>query len=159
MKAASRTVGAIAGGAGGFVVGGPVGAVAGGIAGGAAVDGITTGVDSAIKGEYRPSGSATARSSDLFVRFLFILFSVFLSLPESYRKNKIADQMQVAWWNRFRTWLMAKPMWVTSLISVRVWRWMVQQAMLVAGWPKKQVRAVCIAPCPRKPGLKVHVFG
>ena len=43
-------------GVGGFFVGGPVGAVAGGIAGGAAVDGITTGVDPAIKGEFRSSG-------------------------------------------------------------------------------------------------------
>ncbi|CAE7248371.1 unnamed protein product [Symbiodinium sp. CCMP2456] len=56
MKGASRTVGAIGGGVGGFCVGGPVGAVAGGMAGGAAVDGITTGMDSAVKGEFRPSG-------------------------------------------------------------------------------------------------------
>jgi hypothetical protein len=43
MKSASRSVGVIAGGTGGFFVGGPVGAVAGGVAGGAAVDGIITG--------------------------------------------------------------------------------------------------------------------
>ena len=56
MKAASRTTGAIVGGAGGLIVGGPVGAVAGGIAGAATVDGITTGIDSAVHKEYRPAG-------------------------------------------------------------------------------------------------------
>ena len=56
MKAASRTTGAIVGVAGGLIVGGPVGAVAGGIAGAAVVDGITTGIDSAVHKEYRPAG-------------------------------------------------------------------------------------------------------
>ena len=56
MKAASRTTGVVAGGAVGFVVGGPVGAVVGGVAGGAAVDGLTTGIDSAVHREYRPAG-------------------------------------------------------------------------------------------------------
>jgi hypothetical protein len=37
MKQASRTVGVIGGGVGGFIVGGPVGAVAGGIGGGALI--------------------------------------------------------------------------------------------------------------------------
>ncbi|KAJ7351755.1 hypothetical protein OS493_035697 [Desmophyllum pertusum] len=60
MKAASRTVGVIAGGVGGFLVGGSVGAVAGGIAGGAAMDGVITGVDSAVHGEYRPCGQIAA---------------------------------------------------------------------------------------------------
>jgi len=56
MKAASRTVGVIGGGVAGFCVGGPVGAIAGGITGGQAVDGLTTGIDSAVHGEYRPNG-------------------------------------------------------------------------------------------------------
>ncbi|TMW57545.1 hypothetical protein Poli38472_003470 [Pythium oligandrum] len=56
MKGASRTVGVVAGGVGGFVVGGPVGAVVGGVSGGAAMDGLTTGVDSAVHGEFRPNG-------------------------------------------------------------------------------------------------------
>jgi hypothetical protein len=43
MKSASRPVGVIAGGVGGFLLGGPVGAVAGGIAGGTAADGVITG--------------------------------------------------------------------------------------------------------------------
>lgn len=60
IKSASRTVGVIAGGAGGFVVGGPVGAVAGGIAGGAAADGIISGADSAIHKEWRPYGQIAA---------------------------------------------------------------------------------------------------
>ena len=57
MKAASRTTGVMAGGVAGFCVGGPGGAVAGGIAGGAVMDGITTGVDSLVHGEYRPDGT------------------------------------------------------------------------------------------------------
>lgn len=57
MKSASRTVGVIAGGVAGTFVGGPVGAVTGGIAGGAAMDGITTGVESAIHQEFRPNGN------------------------------------------------------------------------------------------------------
>ena len=56
MKSASRSVGVIGGGIAGGLVGGPVGAVAGGIAGGVAMDGITTGVDSLVHDEYRPSG-------------------------------------------------------------------------------------------------------
>ena len=56
MKAASRTTGAMAGGVGGFFVAGPPGAVAGGIAGAAAMDVITTGVDSAVHGEFKPAG-------------------------------------------------------------------------------------------------------
>ena len=56
MKAASRTTGAIVGGAGGFLVAGPPGAVAGGIAGAATMDGVTTGIDSAVHGEFRPAG-------------------------------------------------------------------------------------------------------
>ena len=51
MKSASRTTGAIVGGAGGFLVAGPPGAVAGGIAGAATMDGVTTGIDSAVHGE------------------------------------------------------------------------------------------------------------
>ena len=57
MKAASRTFGVAAGGAAGFVAGGPAGAAAGGVAGGAIMDGIITGVDSAVHDEYRPAGS------------------------------------------------------------------------------------------------------
>jgi hypothetical protein len=57
MKASSRTVGVVAGGVGGFMAGGPVGAFAGGVAGGAAMDGIITGVDSAVHHETRPSGN------------------------------------------------------------------------------------------------------
>ncbi len=60
MKSASRTVGVVGGGVGGFLVGGPAGAVVGGIAGGLAMDGVTTGVDSAIHDEYRPSGTIAA---------------------------------------------------------------------------------------------------
>ncbi len=60
MKSASRTVGVIGGGAVGGLLGGPVGAVAGGISGGALLDGITTGVDSAVHDEYRPSGQVAA---------------------------------------------------------------------------------------------------
>ena len=60
MKSASRTVGVIGGGVAGGLVGGPVGAVAGAIAGGVAMDGITTGVDSAVHNEYRPSGQVAA---------------------------------------------------------------------------------------------------
>ena len=57
MKGASRTVGVVAGGVAGFAVGGPGGAVAGGIVGGAAMDGITTGIDSAVHNEYRRAGT------------------------------------------------------------------------------------------------------
>ncbi len=60
MKSSSRTVGVMGGGVGGFLVGGPAGAVAGGVAGGLAMDGVTTGVDSAIHDEYRPSGTVAA---------------------------------------------------------------------------------------------------
>ena len=60
MKSASRPVGVIGGGVAGGLVGGPAGAVAGAIAGGVAMDGITTGVDSAVHNEYRPSGQVAA---------------------------------------------------------------------------------------------------
>ena len=74
MKAASRTTGVLGGGAVG-ILGGPAGMIAGGVAGGnfqkisknfkkflncqklgAAMDGITTGVESKVKGKYTPSG-------------------------------------------------------------------------------------------------------
>lgn len=57
MKASSRTCGVIAGGTAGFLVGGPIGAVTGGVLAGTAIDGITTGVESAINHEYTPSGN------------------------------------------------------------------------------------------------------
>ena len=63
MKSASRTVGVIAGGAGGFVVGGPMGAAAGGITGGVAADAIISGADSAVHGEWRPYGQIAAWNS------------------------------------------------------------------------------------------------
>ena len=56
MKAASRTVGVVAGGTVGMTIGGPTLAIAGGIAGGAAADAITTKVESKIANEYRPNG-------------------------------------------------------------------------------------------------------
>lgn len=56
MKSASRTTGVMIGGSLGFIAGGPVGSVVGGVAGGTAVDGITTGVESAVHNEYRPNG-------------------------------------------------------------------------------------------------------
>ena len=56
MKSASRTTGVMVGGTAGFMMGGPAGAVAGGVLGGVITDGITTGVDSAVHGEYRPTG-------------------------------------------------------------------------------------------------------
>lgn len=56
LKSASRSIGVATGGISGMIVGGPPGAIAGGIAGGAAMDVIITGADSAINGEYRPSG-------------------------------------------------------------------------------------------------------
>ena len=56
MKAASRVAGVMAGGVGGFLVGGPPGAVVGGIAGAAMMDGVTTGIDSAVHREFRPAG-------------------------------------------------------------------------------------------------------
>lgn len=56
MKAASRTIGVVAGGTMGATIGGPTLAIAGGIAGGAAADAITTKVESSIAGEYRPNG-------------------------------------------------------------------------------------------------------
>ena len=77
MKSASRTVGVVGGGAVGLLVGGPVGAITGGVVGGAAMDGITTGVDSAVHGEYRPAGNvalvtnlvedkSSSKSGDIF---------------------------------------------------------------------------------------------
>ena len=56
MKSASRTTGVMGGGVVGFFVGGPAGAAAGGVAGGLAVDGLTTGIESAVHDEFRPSG-------------------------------------------------------------------------------------------------------
>ena len=56
MKKASRATGVIGGAVVGTLVGGPAGTVAGAIAGGAAMDEITTGVESAIHGEFRPNG-------------------------------------------------------------------------------------------------------
>ena len=55
MRSASRTIGVLGGGVVG-IAGGPAGMVAGGIAGGAAADGIITGIESSIHGEFRPSG-------------------------------------------------------------------------------------------------------
>jgi len=57
MKAASRTTGVMVGGLIGSA-GGPAGAMAGGLAGGLTADALTTGVDSAVHGEYRPAGLA-----------------------------------------------------------------------------------------------------
>ncbi|XP_033107187.1 uncharacterized protein LOC117109062 [Anneissia japonica] len=59
MKAASRTIGVLAGGAAGFFVGGPAGAFLGGVAAGAAMDGIITGVDSAVHHQYSPYGEVS----------------------------------------------------------------------------------------------------
>lgn len=56
MKAATRTAGALAGGALGFAAGGPPGAVACGIAGATIVDGITTGVESKLHGQLKANG-------------------------------------------------------------------------------------------------------
>ena len=56
IKSASRTSGAMVGGVGGFLVAGPPGAFAGGIAGAATMDGVTSGIDSAVHGEFRPAG-------------------------------------------------------------------------------------------------------
>jgi len=55
MKSASRTTGVALGGLAGIPAG-PAGMVAGGMAGGTAVDGLTTVVESAVNGEYTPSG-------------------------------------------------------------------------------------------------------
>ena len=52
MKSASRTAGVIAGSAAGFEVGGPAGAFVDGMVGGLVMDGITTGIDSAVHDEY-----------------------------------------------------------------------------------------------------------
>ena len=60
MKAASRTTVQIGAGVGGFMVGGPVGAAGAAISAGYAMDGITTGIDSAVHHEYRPSGILSA---------------------------------------------------------------------------------------------------
>jgi len=56
MRSASRTIGVIGGGVVGIAGGGPAGMVAGGALGGAAADGIITGIESSIHGEFRPSG-------------------------------------------------------------------------------------------------------
>merc|ERR1711971_979150 len=56
MRSASRTIGVIGGGVVGMAGGGPAGMVAGGALGGAAADGIITGIESSIHGEFRPSG-------------------------------------------------------------------------------------------------------
>ncbi|CAI8035286.1 Glutathione amide reductase [Geodia barretti] len=60
MKSSSRTAGVIGGGVVGFVVGGPPGAAVGGAAGGLLVDGLTTGIDSAVHEEFRPAGTVAA---------------------------------------------------------------------------------------------------
>ncbi|KAI9324578.1 hypothetical protein DFJ73DRAFT_915618 [Zopfochytrium polystomum] len=60
MKAASRTVGVLGGGVGGFLVGGPLGAAVGGVSGGAAVDCLATGIHSATRREFTPSGQIAA---------------------------------------------------------------------------------------------------
>ncbi|GMT11644.1 hypothetical protein PFISCL1PPCAC_2941, partial [Pristionchus fissidentatus] len=60
IKSANRSVGVVSGGVVGFLTLGPIGAVAGGIAGGAAIDGIQTGVESAVYREFRPNGSIAA---------------------------------------------------------------------------------------------------
>jgi len=59
MKYASRTTGVIGGGIAGIPLG-PAGMVAGGMAGGAAMDGIITGVDSAVNKEFKPCGQIAA---------------------------------------------------------------------------------------------------
>ena len=60
MKSSSRFSGVLIGGMAGFAVGGPPGAFAGGAAGGLAMDALTTGMDSAIHHEFRPSGTIAA---------------------------------------------------------------------------------------------------
>jgi len=55
MKSASRTTGVTLGGLAGIPAG-PAGMFTGGMAGGTAVDGLTTVVESAVNGEYTPSG-------------------------------------------------------------------------------------------------------
>lgn len=65
MKAASRRTGVIGGGFVGGIVGGPVGGIAGGIAGGVAVDGMTTGIESAVHKEYRPAGHVATATNIL----------------------------------------------------------------------------------------------
>jgi len=55
MKAASRTTGSVIGAVAGIPLG-PAGIAAGAAAGAYVVDGITTGVDSAVHKEYRPNG-------------------------------------------------------------------------------------------------------
>lgn len=59
MKSASRTTGVIIGGMAGFTVGGPAGAIAGGIVGGTTMDGVTTGVESAIHQKFMPNGQVS----------------------------------------------------------------------------------------------------
>jgi len=59
MKSASRTTGVVVGGVLG-AAGGPVSMYAGGFGGGVAMDTIATAVESAIKGEYTPSGQIEA---------------------------------------------------------------------------------------------------
>ncbi|KAI9155981.1 hypothetical protein H9P43_009091 [Blastocladiella emersonii ATCC 22665] len=60
MRSGMRAAGVMAGGVAGFFAGGPVGAIAGGTAAGAAMDGAITGVESAINGEFTPSGQIAA---------------------------------------------------------------------------------------------------
>lgn len=60
MKSASRTTASIGGAVGGFFVGGPVGSALGAASAGYAMDGITTGVHSAVDGKFRPSGIVAA---------------------------------------------------------------------------------------------------
>ena len=56
LKAATRSMAVVSGGAAGMVAGGPKLAVMGGIAGGAAVDALATKIESTLAKEYRPNG-------------------------------------------------------------------------------------------------------
>jgi hypothetical protein len=57
MISASRTTASTVGIGVGFLVGGPAGAAAGAVIGGNALDGLATGIDSAVHQEYRPHGT------------------------------------------------------------------------------------------------------
>ena len=103
MKAASRTVGVIGGGALGGLTGGPVGAVLGGIAGGATMDTLTTGVDSAVNNEYRPSGhiaTATkiykgeARSGEIFDAVVTVAFDGIAGHSAGKAASKIKESIR-----------------------------------------------------------------
>ena len=56
IKSASRTIGAIGGGIGGFFIGGPYGGFAGAVTGAQVVDGLTTGIESMVHKKYKPNG-------------------------------------------------------------------------------------------------------